>query len=393
MLFGDEETRYRKAVRALRNEPDYWKDFFSKIQELSNYHSKYFPDMFQSFIILDQIFKSRYPIKFCREMLARLFPCVESTYDNKLSWLKWFRYCGFVSNSNIKKPDTPIILWRGGRSEKTKEGLSWTSDKKCAEWFAARERHAYLDIGEPVLFRAVAGPDAILASFSEKGEGEYVVDPDMLVEVEALIPDCKQFTEGLFNVDGSCTKDIITRVAVYKEVKEIMKEQSYLKLIETDLNLKNILGELGKIKKWLYETNHLLCQLDKIVEIINIKKIGKILDDYYPEETTYALTSNDDEKGSFIKMRKQCQKEIKIASKKQDQILTDLQLLLGNNYPDCLDIYYFCKSILWCSPYIEVKQYFFNEISIPEDTNIEIIKEQYKYITKQIDDRFFLLFS
>ena len=67
----------------------------------------------------------------------------------------------------------PVYRGFQGRREK---GISWTTDRDKAVWFA--NRFAMLDhLGEPKLLTGVARKENVLAHFLGRGESEIVIDP------------------------------------------------------------------------------------------------------------------------------------------------------------------------------------------------------------------------
>lgn len=108
------------------------------------------------------------------------------------SWVGAFRMVGFVADTvcegqgdwkvlrkagAARRPAEPVRLYRGANADAS-HGLSWTTDRKRAEWFAGRFPH----LGA-VIWTAVAQPGALLAQCDSRGEYEFVTDPRML-EIE-----------------------------------------------------------------------------------------------------------------------------------------------------------------------------------------------------------------
>lgn len=79
-------------------------------------------------------------------------------------------------------------VWRGAKKlfARTKEGdvqgLSWTTDKEKAKWFAQR----YSWQGTGVLLRATVKKEDVLAAFVGRGESEIVIDPLDLTGVRTV---------------------------------------------------------------------------------------------------------------------------------------------------------------------------------------------------------------
>jgi hypothetical protein len=66
----------------------------------------------------------------------------------------------------------PLTLWRGALPDFA-EGMSWSSNKEKAEWFAHRLDH---DDNVGVLYEATIDTGLVLAKFDGRGEFEYVID-------------------------------------------------------------------------------------------------------------------------------------------------------------------------------------------------------------------------
>lgn len=86
-----------------------------------------------------------------------------------------------VDSADTRIPQEPIEIYHGGESD---DSMSWTTDRKTAEWFASRWR------GDPKpLWAATVPPDGILALLSARSENEVVVDPEYLRDVRAVSSD------------------------------------------------------------------------------------------------------------------------------------------------------------------------------------------------------------
>jgi hypothetical protein len=70
-----------------------------------------------------------------------------------------------------------VRAWRGVSDLDAAYGLSWTTDRDTACWFAMRhyERHQ-----TPFVFFCNLGPDAIAAEYNGRNERELIVDPTSL---------------------------------------------------------------------------------------------------------------------------------------------------------------------------------------------------------------------
>ncbi|MEJ5927949.1 hypothetical protein WG915_04865 [Corynebacterium sp. H128] len=96
---------------------------------------------------------------------------------SKNQWLDMFRYGGFVSTEpGVATPPESITLYRGGHPRETESGfgMSWTSDRETAEFFA----NDYHSNRGGCIFTAEVKAPAILAHINTLGKNEYVIDPD-----------------------------------------------------------------------------------------------------------------------------------------------------------------------------------------------------------------------
>ena len=76
-------------------------------------------------------------------------------------------------------PETfPIFRGACSRHDDPKEGLSWTTSLKVAEWFSRRYSGS-----RPVVIEATVRRDDVLAFFTQRNESEIVVFPEMLGHV------------------------------------------------------------------------------------------------------------------------------------------------------------------------------------------------------------------
>jgi hypothetical protein len=108
-------------------------------------------------------------------------------------WLKMFRAVGYIDDAHLGThiqdgylgtPPAQITLWRGGVR---KTGMSWTADRKRAEWFQHRRYDHVSDWNPGKLWTATISADHVLAHFHVlRPEDEYVVDPAGLHPVEVL---------------------------------------------------------------------------------------------------------------------------------------------------------------------------------------------------------------
>lgn len=88
----------------------------------------------------------------------------------------------FLTDDGVVLPHTELpevlTLWRGALPDYS-EGMSWTSDKEEAIWFAHRLDHDEF-VGH--VYEITVGREVVLAKFDDRGESEYVIDLDLLFE-------------------------------------------------------------------------------------------------------------------------------------------------------------------------------------------------------------------
>ena len=97
-------------------------------------------------------------------------------------WVEMFRFGGFVSSPPQSRPESPIEVWRG-QPFGASVGMSWTTDRAQAEWFASRWEQRDIPA---VLLNTIVLPHAILALDNDREEHEVVVDPLMLEGVREI---------------------------------------------------------------------------------------------------------------------------------------------------------------------------------------------------------------
>lgn len=94
-------------------------------------------------------------------------------------WVEMFRFGGFVSSPPQLPPSGPVAVWRGQPFGEP-VGMSWTTERAQAEWFA--ERWTERDV-DAVVLHTIASPAAILGIDNDREENEVIVDPAMLEDV------------------------------------------------------------------------------------------------------------------------------------------------------------------------------------------------------------------
>jgi hypothetical protein len=75
-------------------------------------------------------------------------------------------------------------VYRGFLGRRAK-GLSWTTERKRAIWFA--RRFAKIGIGDPRLLSGIATKKDVLAYFTRREESEVVIDPEKVKEREVQV--------------------------------------------------------------------------------------------------------------------------------------------------------------------------------------------------------------
>jgi hypothetical protein len=120
------------------------------------------------------------------ESLAYVWMDSEKPGVNKELFLLWFESTRPERESLMEPseheefaamPD-PIPVYRGHVARKGRKhtsGLSWTTDRDKAVWFAKRFKH--LGLGKPMLTTGLARKQDVLAYFTGREESEIVIDP------------------------------------------------------------------------------------------------------------------------------------------------------------------------------------------------------------------------
>ncbi len=125
--------------------------------------------------MIEEMFFHGFNLTTCQYAIKKLWVEADQPTLEKEKWLKRFRLVGWCGDT--EPPEKPLLLYRGS-VRGAPLGLSWTDNKLCAEWFAAKHNK---DTGkEPVLYSALVLPETLLGRFSQKGEYEFVVDIDKL---------------------------------------------------------------------------------------------------------------------------------------------------------------------------------------------------------------------
>lgn len=95
-------------------------------------------------------------------------------------WAEWFRTVG-VRNSAGQRVNAPagLQVFRGADAAEKETGdfgMSWTTDRNLAIWFATE--YAHRSIAQPVVYSTIAPESAVLADLrdDEREENEIVLD-------------------------------------------------------------------------------------------------------------------------------------------------------------------------------------------------------------------------
>jgi hypothetical protein len=75
----------------------------------------------------------------------------------------------------VGKRRKPIIAWRGTSRLDSAYGLSWTTSRDIACWFATRSGNT------PYVFRAELSPEDIVTSYNGRSERELIINPRRLI--------------------------------------------------------------------------------------------------------------------------------------------------------------------------------------------------------------------
>lgn len=81
----------------------------------------------------------------------------------------------------LRKQQDTLAIYRGVGEKGDHDGLSWTLDRKKAEWFAKRYGR-----GEPTVLRGCVSKERVYAYFTGRGESEIVVNPRLITARRAF---------------------------------------------------------------------------------------------------------------------------------------------------------------------------------------------------------------
>ena len=121
-------------------------------------------------------------------LLADLWLDSENIWQNLDQWRQLFESTRPGSpmtadeNAALDAMPDPIPVYRGGIEDRNEYGLSWTTDRERAEWFAVRMAS---DDDVAVVLEGMVARQDVVAYFTGRGEDEIVVFDADLVDVVA----------------------------------------------------------------------------------------------------------------------------------------------------------------------------------------------------------------
>lgn len=143
-------------------------------------------------ILVDAILTDAAPEDGLALLVAEAWTMAEypTRHEEPFVWISLFKRIGYcnAAGQSIDRPKKPITVWRGAslQEELTRDyGMSWTTDRNKAQWFAKR-----FNCNETYVYRAEAHPEALLADYrdSERNESEIIVNPALISS-----PDIEEF--------------------------------------------------------------------------------------------------------------------------------------------------------------------------------------------------------
>jgi hypothetical protein len=120
-------------------------------------------------------------------LLAHVWTSIESPWRDRRLLLAMFQSPRPERNKLMNKSEHQALarlpesfpVYRGFLGRRAK-GLSWTTDRKRAIWFA--RRFAKIGIGDPRPLSGIAAKKDVLAYFARRKESEVVIDPEKVKE-------------------------------------------------------------------------------------------------------------------------------------------------------------------------------------------------------------------
>lgn len=155
-------------------------------------------------ILFDALFDGELPEGDIPQLTAYAWTMCEypTQVEEPHMWLSLFQRIGYrnAAGDRLDRPDQ-IILYRGASirdCEIGEYGMSWTTDKERAVWFASEY---FARAGDNQVYKCVMSGDALVADYrdSERQESEIVVNPSRIkpecVTVEEIVPGAMKVEE------------------------------------------------------------------------------------------------------------------------------------------------------------------------------------------------------
>lgn len=94
-------------------------------------------------------------------------------WNSKRPGRHWAMDASDLSRFEAIRSNSRAVVWRGAGHSKAKRGLSWTTDRKQAEWFASR----FGDRGrESFVWELIVPGSKAIAFLTSRGESEIIID-------------------------------------------------------------------------------------------------------------------------------------------------------------------------------------------------------------------------
>lgn len=127
------------------------------------------------------------PKQFWR-LVGRVWTNSENIWQNLDGWLSVWSYEAPFRDHAMEEDDRAALaslpdaiqVWRGVSHPDAAEGMSWSTDKAKAEWFA--RRFAAMEGRGALLASGTVRKADVLAYFSDRSESEIVVDPSDITD-------------------------------------------------------------------------------------------------------------------------------------------------------------------------------------------------------------------
>ena len=117
--------------------------------------------------VVDMVEQGSFTVEELKESMLWVWSDSESPSSwDKLRAIQAWKTLGFCSDSDLEKPKSPMLIYRGGAGA----GMSWTTDRSVAQWFANRFNQTR------EVRSTVVHPRHVLAQIDKREEHEVVVD-------------------------------------------------------------------------------------------------------------------------------------------------------------------------------------------------------------------------